>query len=146
MPLERQNLELPLSGGLLQNVDERVLPAGRWASVSNLLPVRQGALTKRPGYGLIPRETYPPGDTIAEVVDVIDSRRDELLIYGHRYGASRMWSWSETLERWIDKDDVSPCSVLVQPVASAYVGTLMPRVSVTASGAIAKLGSVSCFA
>lgn len=107
MVLQRQDLELPLSGGLLQNVDERVLPAGRWAIVSNMVPEHQGALTKRRGYGLIPRETYPPGDTVAEVVDVIDSRRDELLAYGHRYGATRVWSWSDVLERWIDKDDVS---------------------------------------
>ena len=35
----------------------------------------------------------------------------------------------------MDKDDVSPCTSRVSPVASSYVGTLLPRVSVTAGGA-----------
>lgn len=135
MALQRQELELPLSGGLLQQADERILPVGRWATVNNMLPVRNGALTKRQGYGLIPTSTFPAGDLVADVVDVIDSRGDEVLAYGHRHGATRMWSWSPTLERWVDKDDVSPCSAIVRPVASAYVGTLLPRLSVTAAGA-----------
>jgi hypothetical protein len=137
MPLQRQDLELPLSGGLLQQVDERVLPSGRWARVDNLLPQRQGALTKRQGYGRIPTATYPPGDTVARVVDAIDSRLDEVLVYGEHDNATRVWSWSDTLNRWIDKDDVSPCATLVQTVASGYSGIVSPRVSVTSGGAIA---------
>lgn len=134
MPLARQDLELSLAGGLAQQVDERVLAPGKWSTVDNLVPDRQGALTKRKGYGLIPRGVYGL-DAIADVVDVIDSRGDEILVYGRQDHETRVWSWSPTLDLWVDKDDVSPCSAVVAPVASAYSGTLLPRVSVTTGGA-----------
>lgn len=134
MPLARQELELSLAGGVAQQVDERVLAPGKWSTVDNLVPNRQGALTKRRGYGQVPRDVYPFG-FIADEIDVIDTRGDEVLAYGRQSGATRVWSWSPTLEKWIDKDDVPPFSAVVSPVASTYTGTLVPRVNVTAGGA-----------
>lgn len=134
MPLARQDLELSLAGGLAQQVDERVLAPGKWSTVDNMVPNRQGALTKRRGYGQIPRDVYGAA-FVADVVDAIDSRRDEILAYGRQDGATRVWSWSTTLDQWIDKDNVSPCSARVEPVASSYTGAAVPRVSLTAGGA-----------
>jgi hypothetical protein len=52
-PLEGAPLPIPLSGGLAQNVDARVLPPGSYAVLENLVQSAAGAFEKRYGFAAV---------------------------------------------------------------------------------------------
>lgn len=49
--LESAPLDIPLAGGLAENVDPRVLPPGSFAVLENLVQNKAGAFSKRYGFG-----------------------------------------------------------------------------------------------
>tara|TARA_R110000868_G_scaffold93573_8_gene258814 strand:+ start:309 stop:3251 length:2943 start_codon:yes stop_codon:yes gene_type:complete len=105
--------------------------------MDNLIVDRAGAARKRDGYGFVHIQVYPssPVEFIPGVADAIDSRRDELRIYGeHTDGLLWSWSWSESAQRWVRKDTVAQCSVETKQVATAYVSTYLPQVAITSTG------------
>lgn len=58
MALETAILNLPFASGLDQAIDERLLPAGKWARLDNLVCNKSGALEKRYGFA----EVLPTAD------------------------------------------------------------------------------------
>lgn len=58
-PLERVLIDLPLSGGLSQQIDERVMPPGALPELVNGRFDQAGAIVHRDGYGLLANNILP---------------------------------------------------------------------------------------
>lgn len=138
MALVRQEIEIPLAGGLAQQVDPRVLAPGKWTAVDNLLPDRQGVLTRRPGYAAVSHGGYPMGaPALPDRAEVIDSRLGEVLAHARWQGRSALWSWAPDIEAWAYRGTEAPCSLSSAVVSGSRGGGLYPRVAVADTGASA---------
>lgn len=135
--LALQNVELSAMGGLQQDIDKRVLPAdGRWLRAENALMNAKGAWTKRPGYTALSTAIVRSLQTLALPSWIDSTVAGELLAYA-RSGVDdlpHVYSWSPTANAWADKDDVCPCTAVVEPVASPYVGAVHPQIAYADTG------------
>jgi hypothetical protein len=103
MALQTQVIDIPIAGGLAENVDEQVIQPGSFATLHNVVYDKHGALVKRPGYGTLPNDLVGSG-TLPEI-EVLATRQRELLGIGeHTDSLPRLYSWSPTQEAWVAKD------------------------------------------
>jgi hypothetical protein len=100
----KQKVDIPISGGLAQHVEERVVvPQQRLLEARNLYLDKLGRLSKRHGF-------TPMTDLQVNGVDAVPGARaifstgEELCIVG----PDRIWGYVDALDRWTDRGPVSP--------------------------------------
>lgn len=81
MPLQFQNIEVPLLGGLSEHDDPKSTPPGKLHSSVNVEFMKRGRLNKRRGYKRIPL-TEATGETVDQILCAVATYRDELVVFG----------------------------------------------------------------
>lgn len=116
-------LELPLSGGLKQQVDKRLVQPGAFLAIENLEHAKAGVLTNRRGYGYLAdpgREAAFVATRGSELVAFVDGDGPAdapcALAY-HEGGEDEAPSWSRSCDAW--QIDVSR-----RAVVRSYEGAL----------------------
>ena len=160
MALQWTRALVPLSGGMDESIDQRVLPVGKATSVLNGRYDKKGAITKRRGFSRMSRLLSVTGD----VPDArgLFSTGEELCIIGRR----RLYAYHSELERWYDRGQLGPCigdstpiyrdqntyrlgdldrqgNYVMQAASAAYQsGTLVATTTSTSLGIIARIETV----
>lgn len=97
MPLEFQTVEIQLSAGLDQKIDERYTVEGKLTTADNVVFDKLGALNKRRGYKAVEVGTELFGATVDPYLMHLALHEDELLVIG-----------AENLYSCADPDDELP--------------------------------------
>lgn len=101
--MQKQAVQINFSQGLNTKTDEWQVPIGQFENLENSIFQKGGLLQKAPGYGLLtssnPESSY------------ITTLNDNLTSIGTTVNA-----YSESLNSWISKGSLSPCSLSVLPL------------------------------
>jgi hypothetical protein len=164
--LRTQEIDIPLSGGLQQAVDKRLLQPGSFLKLRNLQHLKAGSLANRPGYGHLPslggrvaQNVATRGDELYALCDgTTTAEAPSLLTYHETVGQFRRQcdAWRVGYERRVvgreaqgallgQRVVVGSRVVFVwwSPTTSAIVGKLRVRVEDLEGTLIAELGVLS---
>lgn len=112
MPLQRQVVSIPMSGGLNTKTDDKQLPIGQLLELENGFRKRNGELQKRYGFESLTRTIAPTG--------TIDEGR-RLTVYNNELGVitnKSFYSYSDQGDAWNLKGPLETLSVDSQPIIS----------------------------
>jgi hypothetical protein len=138
MALDASNIDIPLTGGLNESADPRVLPPGSYTTLVNWYPAQGGILECRSGYGELGPDTQG-GDTVP-TIRRLGQRRGEL--YG--IGVDTAAPYLPTLYSYVSSGDtwqaargyVSNAVVQRTPLYRGAVGAKNPWVVATTTSLI----------
>lgn len=107
MPVEAkrpgyQRTVVPLTSGVDQGTDQRVLPIERLARVENAWQPRSGAYEHRHGFTKLTKDTTAGGTL--DSARVLVSTGDELCLAGNR----KLHAYNATLDEWVDRGHIGP--------------------------------------
>jgi hypothetical protein len=122
MSLQRQVIDIPLAGGLRQELAAELVPPGQFLRLQNYLVDQAGKLTKRQGYQALDNQLLESGSlpplewvgsctTGAELLCAGDQDADDNFARGHR-----LYGWSPEVSRWIPRRPLSAVTVERRPL------------------------------
>lgn len=103
--LDTQPVEIPFTGGLDTKSDEKLVLPGKLTVLENGVFTKRGAIKKRHGYDLLPKDVL--GSTALTAGEALGVSGLELLLFNKRTA----YGWSANAQKWIDKGRVVPCVV-----------------------------------
>ena len=110
MALQWTKAHVPMSGGVDESIDERLLPVGKAAQVLNGRYDKAGAIAKRHGFSRLSSNLAITG-AIPGARGMF-STGDELCVIGKR----RLYAYHEQRQVWYDRGQVGPCIGDTEPV------------------------------
>lgn len=130
MALVKAIVDLPLLGGVREDVDQRVLPAGQgFAELVNYEIGNQGALRRRQGFTNLPQLTEE-GAELSETRQLASAEGELLAVDVSEGDGPRIYGYSPARGLWSYRDRVAPCSVSRTPILRDPVGVWSPNVTV----------------
>lgn len=106
-----QTIGVPLVAGLDTKTDEKILPVGQLTNLENGVFTKHGAIKKRPGYDVLKAETV--ASAAISGGRMLATLNDELL----QMTGSKIYSYSEAVDRWIDKGAIESVVVSSRTVS-----------------------------
>lgn len=110
MALVKQNVELPIDGGIDTKTDDKQTPFGFLRKAENVVFETNKKLKKRNGYELLPSALFN-GGSLTDTLKV-DSYEKELLALTR----SKMYAYSESLEKWVERGNLYPIAAENFPI------------------------------
>jgi hypothetical protein len=130
MPLEKQVIDIPLTGGLAEGIDPRIVPPGSFLQLENVITDRTGAFVKRNGYAAMDNDLVG-GGTLPSVLAKLITNDNVLSVVGKGSdGVPHIHDYSPSEEAWVEGGIVTPCSLSRESVIRQVIGTLTPHVVV----------------
>lgn len=142
--LRTELLELPMTGGLQEHIDARVLPPqGAFLTLQNLVYDKAGAVRPRAGFGALPSAvdtvvpiatapvaTLPPASNLYRYDDTLVAIARPPLetsagLVGTGYG-DYLYVYRPDSSKWLQTDDVPRAAISRRTTARSYSGTLYP--------------------
>jgi hypothetical protein len=114
--MQKQSIDISFINGVHQEIAEEVLPPGQLTKLENMYFNKTGKLSKRQGYNVLSNETT---DGYTEITDSnkIIVNKNELLMTTD----TTLYSYNESLQRWIDQGSYAPISVDITDVLGGTV-------------------------
>ena len=125
MPVPRQLLTLPFALGVDTKTDPKQVSLGKLLALENGVFGTLKQLRKRNGYTATPRRiTTASGYSRLDSASALTAYRDELVAVGRATATpteSRLYSYADGADAWVDKAALTPCAVSTRSVARGTV-------------------------
>lgn len=108
--LQKQNYSITFGQGLDTKTDPKLVVPGKLLELENTVFKKGGSLSKRNGYSQV-SSTIVDGTNVP-VADALGKYNEELLLFG----ANKIYSYSESTGRWIDKGNCSSFDVSTKQI------------------------------
>lgn len=141
MALQTDVIDIPLTGGLSEHVDAKLVEPGSFLTLQNVEYTAAGGLKKRTGYGTLPTtatDTYTvPAPLALDVVGgelvMVGSRPADTLQYE---ACPYLWSWSSSLSKWSPRSSVCPLVIKRRAAVRSFrdLASSTPNVARTSNG------------
>lgn len=102
MALTKQIIRMAAEGGLDTKTDEKNVLPTNFLELENVRSTKTGAFSKRPGYRDYTKDVIGSADEIT-TGNAVTTFKEELL----RYSADKLYSYSESEDKWSDKGSVN---------------------------------------
>src|ERR1700761_3450883 len=115
MPLQDQELEIAFGQGLDKKTDPKAVVAGKFLLLENAVFTEGHRIAKRLGYDQLSNTTFSPytGTTGTLVAPKLIKEYNNELVCADQ---NRLWSYSPTLNTWVDKgpyESIIPSQTLI---------------------------------
>ena len=124
MPLQKQLVAVPFSGGLDQKTDEKWVGPGRLLLLENGRFTKAGRISLRPGYVDL-SDLDTAGNTIG-MGDALGEFDSELL----KFAGPSLYGWSSAAERWVSKGTITPLITGGKPISATTAAQTMPHAGI----------------
>jgi hypothetical protein len=111
---DKQLLQVPMGGSLDESSPATLLGPGKLASITNAKISASGSVQIRPGFENVSMSVY--GSVVMSASDVY-SHDDQILCQN----GENFYTWSETIQKWVDTDFVPGCQVVKVDVGERAV-------------------------
>lgn len=112
MPLNKQKIQLAISGGVDTKTDDKNVLATNFLELENCVFTRTGSLTKRNGYDILSKNTAA-SQTITNGLGLA-TFGDELL----QFDGQKMYSYIDSLDQWVEKGSVVSVIADTKPIVN----------------------------
>ncbi len=112
--MPRTTIDIPLAAGLETRDDPKLLPPTKLLDLQNATLGKGRATQKRNGYTALSQSTLATSPATISSATKLATRGDELVLLG----GSKLYSYAENHDRWLDRGTLALFDVAVDPVAN----------------------------